>query len=138
MPTDHWREIVTLLIFGKRDGRAQSAIRFDTRDEVLCAQMAVRATGQCAERPGDAHAVPELHALVRGEILLEDGVLRDVPCANNTRENQLGFEFMSRSALEVRDGLIRDASAAEDLLLNPTRLVDAFVFNVQDRIHAMF
>src|SRR5262249_54306561 len=103
-------------------------------EKVLAAEAAGPSARNAAKRPCDANAVAELQAFVLREVLLHDEVLGNVPPARRARQNELAFELVRALAAQLRDRLELDGTAADDLLLDPARLTDALVLEIEDWI----
>src|SRR6266540_3182918 len=116
---------------------AQAAVHLDARNEVFATHATTRPARQIAERARRADAVAKLEAFVRGQVLLDDDVLREVPGPDRARHNELAFELVLVLFAQFSDGLGLERSLADNFLLDSACLVDGLVLDIDHGIQTV-
>ena len=140
IPGNYRGEIVRGLVQAKAVTVAESAIHFDSGDEVFAAETATLGRRFESQGMAGAECVAELPGVAAGEVLGGNGVLSDVPSLEGLGEKQFEFEFviMLLTGTGVRVGVVRFDVVAFHFLENLVGAAGVFVFDIKDWIDEMF
>src|SRR6185369_8994735 len=100
-------------------GASEAPVKFETGGEIFAAQSATRTGGERRQRTIDTKCIPEFHAFIFGQVLLDDEILRDVPAFRIARENEFALQFARLFSAQFTERLIAGFGVAYDFLLDP-------------------